>query len=357
MLFLCRAKTSLGLLLFSIGLLVTNILPAPCRNLRDAVIDKSGVVRFFTNDSGPRGSYFSAGLAPVKIGKYFGYIDKTGGVVIKPKFKTADPFSEEVAVVETKSGEWSFIDKTGNFIIQEKYKSVGPFFSGVALVQKQEGYTFIDKSGRQITNEIFEQAGSFFDMGSLAPVKKNGKWGFINKSGQIVIPPRFDLAYRFNEGRAFAQENGRWHLVDLNGNDIAKLDDGVEPSGALGTFSEGLAAVRVNGKKHSSFYINVEGKKFKQPMTYNVTNDFHEGLGSVEDEYGTGFINRDGERVIKSSTHYSGLSEGLFPVYEDGKWGYMNAQGQMIIHPKFEQAGDFHEGCAFVKILKEDHER
>ncbi len=46
----------------------------------------------------------------------------------------------------------------------------------------------------------YEAAQIFW--GELAPVKKDGKWGFINKSNEFVIAPKYDYASIFSEGRA-----------------------------------------------------------------------------------------------------------------------------------------------------------
>lgn len=46
----------------------------------------------------------------------------------------------------------------------------------------------------------YEAAGLFDD--GLAPVKQNGKWGYINTDNQVVIPFEYDIAGLFNEGYA-----------------------------------------------------------------------------------------------------------------------------------------------------------
>ncbi|AFW93235.1 KW Leptospira repeat-containing protein [Anabaena sp. 90] len=42
--------------------------------------------------------------------------------------------------------------------------------------------------------------------------KMNGKWGFINNSGQLLIPCKFDDALSFSEGLAAVTINGKEHL-------------------------------------------------------------------------------------------------------------------------------------------------
>ena len=51
-----------------------------------------------------------------------------------------------------------------------------------------------------VTSFQFDNARGFADNG-LAPVEKNGKWGFINEKGQTVID------FQFDDARSFA-DNG-----------------------------------------------------------------------------------------------------------------------------------------------------
>ena len=51
----------------------------------------------------------------------FGYIDKSGSLVISPQFDHCYGYSEGVAAVEI-DGVYRFIDKQGNFAIPFQYK-------------------------------------------------------------------------------------------------------------------------------------------------------------------------------------------------------------------------------------------
>ena len=51
----------------------------------------------------------------------------------------------------------------------------------------------------------------------LAGVKLNGKWGFIDKSGTLVIPCKYDDAWAFSEGRAEVKLNGKRGYVNKSG--------------------------------------------------------------------------------------------------------------------------------------------
>src|SRR5262245_11325875 len=62
---------------------------------------------------------FSDGLASVRIGAKFGYIDTKGNVAIKPQFDFAGPFAEGLAHAGIGS-KVGYVDKSGNFVITPK---------------------------------------------------------------------------------------------------------------------------------------------------------------------------------------------------------------------------------------------
>ncbi len=56
----------------------------------------------------------------------------------------------------------------------------------------------------------------------LARVKKNGKWGYVDGSGTVVIPPRFDYARDFTGGTARVRIGSREAAIDRRGNVLEK---------------------------------------------------------------------------------------------------------------------------------------
>lgn len=62
----------------------------------------------------------------------------------------------------------------------------------------------------------YEDAQLFCE--GLAAVKKDGKWGYIDTDGKVVIPFQYDQAYHFNEGKAVVgtlngqDTQGRWYI-------------------------------------------------------------------------------------------------------------------------------------------------
>ena len=103
--------------------------------------------------------FSSEGLAPVKVGDKWGFIDHTGKMVISPQFIDAEPFSEGLAAVKFPWEDEVFcgyIDITGKFVIKPKYTkysycssfSQGRAYVSVSPLGGYHGY--IDKTGKHI---------------------------------------------------------------------------------------------------------------------------------------------------------------------------------------------------------------
>ena len=133
---------------------------------------------------------FSEGLAvAAKSKKKAGYIDTTGTMVIPAKYEAAQDFSEGLAPVMYR-GKWGFIDKAGAFVIKPKLRtdSISGFHEGLALVKEKKGWSFIDRSGKKAFHTRYEAVAPF--EGGLAEVGRETRTanigGFLLKTLVIV---------------------------------------------------------------------------------------------------------------------------------------------------------------------------
>jgi hypothetical protein len=200
--------------------------------------------------------------------------------------------------------------------------------------------------------------------GPLYRIRENGKWGYMNRQGDVVIPVRFDRAEDFFEQKAvvslegkagYIDEAGKWHI---------------EPTffGAR-RFQRGIAVA-----KHSDTLgiIDTSGRFLIDPQFAQI-EDFSEGLAAVwrgptERRQGEfvivfggkwGFIKEDGSIAIE--THFErvkkfteGLAATAFGLQFDpggvivngGKWGFIDTRGRIVIPPKFDEVKPFYSGVA-----------
>ncbi|MBL8422629.1 MAG: WG repeat-containing protein [Candidatus Accumulibacter phosphatis] len=213
---------------------------------------------------------------------------------------------------------------------------------------------------RFVINPQFDAVTAFRE--GLAAVRvgddETGKWGFIDKQGNMVIPPHFDSVRAFREGRAAVRigydNSGKWGYIDKQGDNV--IDRQFDT--AFG-FTEGLAAVR-NGDYTTGkvSFIDKQGK-IAINLQFNYATRFSEGLAAVAvDERRFGFIDRRGAIVIPPQFDDAwGFQEGLaavrFGSAAADKWGFINRQGKMVIAPMFDPLTavvGFKEGRAVVRM-------
>ncbi len=145
---------------------------------------------------------FRNGLALFAQGDRFGYIDRRGQVLIQPTFEDASDFSEGLACVGTRrNGEHvaGYINPAGRYVIEPQSIDGGPFHQGLAAVRSAEGAYFINKTGQRVfSTDKVERFGNFSE--GLAPAMVDGLFGFVDRTGKMVIPPQWQTVGDFTQG-------------------------------------------------------------------------------------------------------------------------------------------------------------
>lgn len=170
----------------------------------------------------------------------------------------------------------------------------------------------------------------------------------------VLIAPKYELVKDFSEGLAAVKLNGKWGFVDKQGNEVIapKYKD-------AGLFSEGIVAVKMSDKWG---YIDHKGNTVI-PFNYKAAKDFKDGVAAVNLNGFWGGINKAGKEVISFKYDaVNSMSEGLAVVVEgvyekDGgqiylveeKHAFVNALGKEVISMFEREIGDFSEDLAAVK--------
>ncbi|MFZ9938104.1 MAG: WG repeat-containing protein [Luteolibacter sp.] len=253
---------------------------------------------------------FQDGLAPVQVKDRWGFIDAGGRMVIEPRFAMVGFFSEGLAAFRNAFNQpWGYINRTGEVVLEPRFDTAEEFRKGVAKVGFETtrgkllayladarlvplNYRFIDRKG-----EFVEDPGpTRFATGSpgeLIPFMKDEKMGYVDATGNVVIPPQFTSVLGFSDGLACASTGGLYGYIDRTG-------------------------------------------KFVIPPRFPYSNDFSEGLAGVPlGDKGWGFIDHTGKTVIPPRFNwiYGGFQHGIVRVALDGKAGYINTKGEWVWQP------------------------
>ena len=214
--------------------------------------------------------------------------------------------------------------------------------NGLIKVRLDGKYGFINKDGEEIIPCKYEDADAFSD--GLAKVKSAEGWGFVNENGEEIISCKYEDVDVFFDGLALVQSNEGWGwgFVNENGEEIipCKYIDADD-------FFDGLA--RVHSKEGWGF-VNKDGEEII-PCKYKDADAFSDGLARVHSKEGWGFINKDGEEIIPCKYKYAdAFSYGLARVQSKEGWGFVNKDGEEIISCKYEDADYFWFGAETAEV-------
>ena len=276
---------------------------------------------------------FSEGLAAVRSkGKGWGYIDAAGKFVIPCQYSNLDAgrvgswndacydFSDGVVWVNANSQAWEngeikCLDKTGSvlFTLPDEYHywaGPEPFSDGFARVLKDGKYGYIDKTGQEVIPCQYSRAGSFSEGLAAVYNAADGYWGYIDKSGSITIPFQYESAERFSDsytGYAVVHIYNRGTtLIDKTGRDVIPSGYSYDVREDSGWESgDRYVPLRSSDGKRDSVYDLTTGQIVKFP--FDVVSDFQEGFAQAKENGMYLFINENYEAII--SPGYGGLSD------------------------------------------------
>lgn len=255
------------------------------------------------------------------------------------KFMGGSNNPEFMAMVQV-NGKTGYIDANGKSIIAPNYLNGSNFSENLAPVQTSSGWNYIDVSGNIVIEGNYNLATPFSD--GFALVQNDNQWFFIDKKGANVFETTFNDANIFSDGLAPVQINTRVVFIDKTGNKAFSS----EFEGAF-SFTNGLAPVK-NREKWG--FIDKTGK-LTIDYKYLATKDFAEDALAVKNDEGKWiFIDIDGQQLIETTfDNARNFSEGLAAVKRGNKWGFVDKKGKIVIDFKYNSAGSFMHNLAPVK--------
>ncbi len=186
--------------------------------------------------------------------------------------------------------------------------------------------------------ELIRSSISDDTLAAIARLRQLEKSHLISRDS---VERDIDLLYHSELFYFYKKDKDRSGYIDQSGNIV------IQPQfESVDGFSEGLCAVKLNGKYG---YINKLGIMVIHPQ-YNSVYGFHEGIASVKINEQWGFIDKSGNMVI--SPQYDDalfFSEGLASVKMKEKWGFIEKSGNWVISPRYDRARYFKQGLAEVQ--------
>ncbi|HEY6144419.1 MAG TPA: WG repeat-containing protein [Flavobacterium sp.] len=249
------------------------------------------------------------------------------------EFDFIHPFVEGFAIAEENNKLPCFINKEGEILrTEQKYSDLRNFKNGIAAGRSFElgirfRFRFFNKSGKEIIDQAFDSY--HFRENGLIDVRNTpiGEYsddkdstGLLDSTGFLIFEPQNDASYYFlskNLIKVYGEDQHGY--FDVNGNQI--FDIKIKQFYDIGGFENGRSiAVLVTDE-----YAVID-EEFNIIKKLGKTNDL---------EFGENFFSSEGPW---SRFFFIG---GFCPIEQNGKWGYINSDGDYVLKPTYDYGGYF----------------
>jgi sporulation protein YlmC with PRC-barrel domain len=234
-----------------------------------------------------------------------------------------------------------------------------PLNNGFYQVKKGKLWTIVDSTGAKLEQwDWFSTIGTVKD--GLVLVEKDKKMGFTDPSGRIVINPKYDRAYDFNQGLTKACIKNKCDWIDTSGQ-ITLVGDEDEAESPLMQFNKyGLRVVSKWVKKKA--FDKGDVKNGRLPSINLNKSKTIVLLGSAKDKEDAyradkeqlfGLMDRSGKLILP--IEYQSISrfyKGFASVVKEFKAGIIDASGRFVLEPQYQEVTVLDNGYALLKDIQ-----
>ena len=298
-------------------------------------------------------------LILTKDGKYGLYNSVSKTVFADTTYTSVAPFGKtynDGYIVKNENGKYGILGSEGKIILDATHDKIMKV-SGNDKYVVQDGVKtkLISKDGTTILETGFDEIIEID--GDNLVIKKAGKYGIINTTGETLIDPAFDYLENCFGDYYIAKTAGNYGVIKLNKdicieikykdikyrNDIASLICENEDYTSdiynrelkfvlTGTISKvdsekGYIRARV-GNEYKYYNLQYQEITNKEALKNNT-------LFLVKENGKYGYVNKDGQKVVDCI--YDDAQEqnqyGFCAVNKDGKWGVLQQNGSILLEP------------------------
>lgn len=336
---------------------------------------------------------FNNGIAAVKVGAYWGFIDTEGQWIFDPKFPEVDYSTHGEYIIKTPDdGSVKILSKSNNgkWMLNPYHDTIQEIktTSGIRTIFKlNDKVAIFDRRQKQITKDFYDDLvyiGEDLFVGSL---KRKGDQ-LINADGKIVsefyteITPEIKfgrIKFRRDRYSGLFDKKGRivvqpvWWLLEMAGKNIACTH-----GGSLKLYTDQLVMLSEyefnvlfhfdngnwigrNSDTGESKLFSPDGKILRDDLKFGF-DGIHLGMIPAQNQAGLwGYVNEDGKEIIPFEYKYaeSFMPSGKAVVWqaENGrnKGVIINTEGKKLLSPPFDKIEWHADGIYTIEFENKNH--
>ena len=251
----------------------------------------------------------------------YGIISTTGTVIIEPKYEDVKYLNNSETFAIKDAGVWKLINKDNQILIDGGYDNIIEAKGENVVVEKGGKYGVVTTKNEEKIPVEYEQIKYTFSIYYKA--KTGGKYGIINLNNEQVKD--------FNYINMDYVEKGDFIQADVSDTETVIFDNNLSEkiSGIVSEINQEKGYIKVYTNNEYKYYnFKFEEKKSSDILTSN--NLF---LSKKDGKYG--YVNKEG-KVIVDYIYEDGTEQnscGFAAVKKDGVWGSINKVGAVELEP------------------------
>lgn len=302
--------------------------------------------------------YIKNSLVTIKDNKK-GLVSATGTVIINNEYEAITSLTNqyEDGYIVSNNGKSGVVGTNKKVIIPVEFEKIENVKSGEYYIVKEDGNFKVYNSTTEKKTDINASEIKSIDNENII-INKSGKYGLLDVSGETLLEAKYeDLTYIFSN-YYIAKLDNNYGIIDDEGNakidfnykklsyrqdadfiegekeaeintDIISRNLKIELSGIISevNVAKGYMKVRI-GTEYKYYNFKFEEKKNTEILTGNTLF-----LDKKDGKYG--YVNKDGV-VIVNYIYDDAMEQnnsGFVAVKKDGKWGALNQTGKVVVEP------------------------
>ena len=298
-----------------------------------------------------------------KDGKY-GIVDNEGKKVIEPQYADIDILGKDNKsgfIVKNDAGKYGIIDYSNNQILESKYDSVEKVYGNdLYLVTVSGKQKLVKKDGTDVLTSGFDSIKQILlNQENAVIFVKSNKYGVMNLSGEVLIDAQYDSLQETKLGTFIAKKADKYGIINISKEekipfeyssilynekaDIYVAEDSnfnanilnsnleTKVTGMLIELNEEKGFLKLKVDENYKYY----NFKFEEKQEINIYPNRTLFLSKKDGKYG--YINKNGEVIVDYS--YDDATEqndyGYMAIKKDGKWGSIDSNGAVVQEPTY----------------------
>lgn len=251
----------------------------------------------------------------------YGIISTTGTVIVEPKYENVKYLNNSEMFAVKEEGTWKLINKDNEILIDGGYDNIIEVKGENVVVEKDGKYGVVTTKNEEKIPVEYEEIKYTFSIYYIAKI--SGKYGIINLENEQIKD--------FNYVNMNYVEKGDFIQADVSDTETVIFDNNLSEkiNGIVSEINQEKGYIKVYTNNEYKYYnFKFEEKKSSDILTAN--NLF---LSKKDGKYG--YVNKEG-KVIVDYIYEDGTEQnscGFSAVKKDGVWGSINKIGAVELEP------------------------